>query len=172
MNGNFLRKARRCIFATILLFGIYSAAKLFLYSQRNYEGFCHGSDFRLNDQAKIDRAIEHFFRFYPKNEEELTRFLKFEGMRGLKIQPGNVPIPYKGVPEFKSVNENCCRVLSQPEDMEASRATLLDRITGSVSSFVQINYTLRYIDTHGIDHSQKAQTHYAINNCGLVWNKN
>ena len=172
MAGNFLKKARKCILATVLLFGVYGAAKVFFYSQRNYEGFCHGSDFLLNDQSKIDHAIEHFFRYYPKNEKELTEFLKFEGMRGLEIQPGNRPIPYKGVPEFKSVNENCCRVLSQPEDMETSNATLFDRITGSVSSYVQINYTIRYIDAHAINYSQKAQVTYAINNCGLVWNKN
>lgn len=169
---NNLTFTSKLFFLTAVLTCGFYGQKTFKYFYRNYQGYCGETDVRFSDPEKIDRAIEHLFIFYPKDERKLNRFLKMEGLSQLELSSKKKPLLYKGVPDFLKINEDCCRVVFRPTDVEAAPATIFEKMTGSVSSFVEIKYFLRYTDDLNKIHAKKSEVTYAINNCGVVWNKN
>lgn len=150
----------------------FQVCKIGFYSYRNYQGHCLETSLKTNDRTIINNAIANLFIYYPKDEKSLRYFLRASGASDSAISLSSKPINYGSIAEFTKLNNDCCQILSRPIDIEASPASFFERITGSVSSFVQVRYLLRYFDKAGQMQQRQMEVTYAVNNCGVVWNKN
>lgn len=167
-------KKRRSLWQTLIIMLLITIsmflAVLLYYSYRNFKGYCSATQTRLTDAEKIDRAIARLFVDYPKDERDLNHALKklHEPVSGASGQVN--PLLYRSLKDFKKLNVDCCTVLSEPDDSDAAPVALYDRISGGISSFVRINYKLRYVDEFGSERQEQLKATYAISNCGIVFN--
>jgi hypothetical protein len=157
-----------CVIALALLSIV--GYQLIYKGYSNYQGYCSGLRDPLSEDRKINMAIKYLMQFYPKDETELRRFIR--SSKGLAVSDtlNYAPVAYKSVEDFRKINKNCCRVLWQVVGVEDVPASLFDRIMGTKSSFVEIEYLLRYRDSVGVFYELNRRTVYPITNCGKVWN--
>lgn len=137
----------------------------------NFQAYCSATGKRLTDQEKIELAIISLLKYYPKTQHQLARYYDAE-TRPTKEQMNekSMPLLYRNVSDFKRLNPSCCQVTQQPDGFEFPRATILDRASGSKSSFVSIKFLLRFKGEDGHLISRQLRFTVAIKNCGLVWN--
>lgn len=156
----------------ILAGGLWFSALTIYRAYLNYGGYCLQNGRKISDNEKIRSAVDFLLNSrYPKNEERLKALLRSsDGKSGSDLDSAGTPIAYRDALDFIAVNRDCCQVLLQPRGIDFPPATFLDRITGQKSSFVEIQYFLRYVDNSGIAREEKRNLTVAIKNCGHVWN--
>lgn len=153
-----------------ILVCVWYAINLFRYGYRNYQGYCSQAQSQLSDSDRIDRAIEYLLKFYPKDEKALNILLEHEHAANSELLRKKNPIIYEGISDFKEKNDGCCNVLAQSDDIDAAPTTFLEKISGTGSFFVKVNYRIRYLDEFKNEKQQEAEVTYAISNCGVVSN--
>ncbi len=121
----------------------------------NYFGFCHASGRFLTDREKIDAAIEDAIAPYPPPLASLGNY------------PPTEPIPYASIAEFRRLNPDCCTLSKSAR--KAPDVSFLSRIKGTNSTYVLVNFLVRFRDEHGNPLSEPARTFSAITNCGHAW---
>ena len=158
------------------LFGIFLTATLLVMAKpvylgfQNYLGYCSRTSTRVPDEEKIRLAISFFLEYYPKDNSSLRRFLiNNENYSSKDATEKYKPITYLGIDHFKKTNPDCCQVLRQPKTFDIGPASLIDRVLGGKSSFVEIRYLLKYFDAAGNIKQSEDNVTVAITNCGYVW---
>ncbi len=122
---------------------------------RSYFGFCHAEGRYLSDAEKIDIGIEAALASYPP---PLARF---------DNHPPGYPIYYPSKEEFLRINPECCALTDSIR--EGQHVTFWSRLKGTNSTYVTVNYLVRYRDDSGKDVAEPASTARAISNCGHAW---
>lgn len=136
----------------------------------NYSGYCFEQGRYLSDAEKIDLAARNVMGFYRARIDYEKAREKRDISQG---RPGNeqpkVYIPYQDINEFFLLNPECCKVTKEFHDGDGFVAVeFWDRITGSVSDYVTVEYFVRYRDLQGLEHRELIKTHPIISNCGRV----
>ena len=121
----------------------------------NYFGFCHGSGRFLTEREKIDAAIEDAISPYPPPLASLGNY------------PPKDPIPYASIEEFRRLNPNCCTLSNSAR--KAPEVSFFSRVKGTNSTYVLVNFLVRFRDEDGNEVSEPASTFSAITNCGYAW---
>jgi hypothetical protein len=121
----------------------------------NYLGFCHGSGRFLTERQKIDAAIGGVIASYPPP------------LASLGIKPPADPIRYASIEEFRRLNPDCCRLSTSAR--LAPDVSFASRVKGTNSTYVLVDYLVRFRDEQGIEVSEFASTFSAIGNCGYTW---
>jgi hypothetical protein len=119
-----------------------------------YFGFCYSKGRFLSEREKIDAAIRDALYSYPP---PLT------SLRGAPKDS----IPYASVEEFRRINPDCCRLSNSARG--APDVSFLSRVQGTNSTYVLVDYLVRYRDEHGNVVSEHSSTFAAITNCGDAW---
>jgi hypothetical protein len=122
---------------------------------RTYFGFCHAAGRYVTDAEKINAGIDAALANYPP---PLAMFGNY---------PPKDPIHYESREEFLRVNPNCCALTNRIR--EGQRVTFLSRLKGTNSTYVTVDYLVRFRDESGNVVSQPAGTARAVTNCGDAW---
>jgi hypothetical protein len=120
-----------------------------------YFGFCPSRVGFLSDEEKIDSAIRDALYGYPPP------------LASHRNTPPRDLIPYGSVQEFRRVNPKCC-VLSKSA-RGAPDVSFWSRVQGMNSTYVLVDYLVRYRDERGNVVSEHGATFAAITNCGDAW---
>jgi len=144
--------------------------KLFYDGKRNYQGICSETQVKLSDAEKINLAIEALISYYPKDERVLNNFLREVANPESEKLSGKKPIPYKDLDDFHDYNKDCCEVLPQSKDIDSPPVNIIDRLSGSLSSFVKVKYKIRYFDEFRNKQKVASEVTYRISNCGYIHN--
>lgn len=134
----------------------------------NYVGYCHAEHRFLSDEEKINSAIEFALYGYPPSiskEIEVNVNGVFQKREHWYIPEH--PIKYQNLKEFMLINPECCRLSMQTG--EGGMPSLLDRITGYVSTYVIVKFKVRYLDEQQVEKYGDAGLAIAIKNCGQSW---
>lgn len=121
----------------------------------NYFGFCHATGRFLTDKEKIDIAIADAISSYPPPLASLGNY------------PPKDPIPYSSIEEFRRLNPNCCTLSNSAR--KAPDVSFLSRVQGTNSTYVLVDFVVRFRDERGNEVSEPAGTFSAISNCGHGW---
>jgi hypothetical protein len=121
----------------------------------NYFGFCHDSGRFLTERQKIDAAIEDAISPYSPPLASRGNY------------PPKDPIPYASIEEFRRLNPNCCALSTSAR--LAPDVSILSRAKGTNSTYVLVNFLVRFRDEYGAVVSEPASTFSAITNCGYAW---
>lgn len=149
------------VFAFLFGFGLY-VAKL------NYAGYCFAEDKYLSDAEKIRKAVEATLKNYPPSN--LIGY-RHDLQRDDQVpQPAGQVIHYSSVDEFYSLNPECCAVspVVAYKGSESYGAEFREKVTGTISGFVYMNYSVRYKDTNAVVQSIKVVSYLPISNCGEI----
>jgi hypothetical protein len=149
----------------LLLCGmVLGAVAVALYaSYLSYAGYCFSEHRYLLDEEKIRRVLnEVIFPGYPPS------ILERETHPGVytTFKPSR-PIPYTDVNEFYKLNQDCCSVRTQfGNEIADYEPSFWERLTGKASSFVRINYLVRYLDGFNLQKSTSWEQTIPVSNCG------
>jgi hypothetical protein len=120
-----------------------------------YFGYCHGSGRFLTDREKVDAAIGSAIASYPPTLASLGNY------------PPENPIRYASIEEFRRLNPDCCRLSETAPN--APEVSFLSRVQGSNSTYVHVDYLVRFRDKNGTEITERSGTFSAISNCGHAW---
>lgn len=140
----------------------------FWWTGMNYAGYCHAEHRFLSDEEKINSAIEFALYGYPPSISKEIE-LNVNGV-SQKREHWFIPehsIKYQDLNEFNKINPACCRLSMRTG--EGSMPSFLDRITGYVSTYVLVNFKVRYLDEHQVEKYGDAGIAVAVKNCGESW---
>lgn len=128
----------------------------------NYLGYCLEAGRYLTDEEKIRMAVTDVLKRYPP-----AVYPALVGTEKLRIgRPPVSPIHYLDVDDFLRLNPTCCSVSFMYRGSESIELRFLWRVAGAPSSFVNINYLVRYLNENNDPQSEKAKTIVPISNCG------
>ena len=137
-----------------------------------YTGYCHMEGKYLTDEEKVRASVADVLSHYPPSVVLRKHHpdAKIEG-----YLPPESPVYYRDVDEFLKLNPNCCVVspISVSKGMESTAPRFFERATGGVSSFVSMNYEVRYLDPSKEKKSVHVTGYLALSNCGIPvrwWN--
>ncbi len=133
----------------------------------NYNGYCHAEGRYLSDEEKINSAVQFVLDRYPPTISKQIE-VNDNGVvqkRDYWYAPEK-PVMYKDINDFKLINPECCRFSFRTGEGRAP--SVIDRITGYVSSYVIVSYKVRYIEEHSEKYAMDG-TAVAIKNCGRAW---
>lgn len=142
------------------LFFLLALIYLIYLAWMNYHGYCFEQKKYLSQQELQRSVIAALLKHYPPAVERSP-------IAGGWSQ--SVParfVPYQDVEHFLSSNPNCCSVSQTRKELEGSGATLMEKLTGTVVSFVDLNYTVRYWDKQNIFQESQIKSFQAVSNCG------
>ncbi len=132
----------------------------------NYTGYCHAEGRYLSDEEKIKSAVQYIVNsgsFSIKKQKNMT-------VNGVILEvddwyrPEN-PVKFKDEKEFFDANPSCCSLhLNEGEGISVN---FMDRITGYLSSYVHMEYKVKYIE-EGIEKFGEGEADIAIKNCGEI----
>lgn len=134
----------------------------------NYNGYCHAEGRYLSDEERINSAVQYVLASYPQSVSNVEVIVNDAFQRGPNWVKPKQTIKYKDVGEFLEINLNCCE-LSMALGVEAEPTSLLDRITGYISTFVIVRYKIRYLDDDNIEKYNDGGQAVSIKNCGQAW---
>jgi hypothetical protein len=140
----------------VIAYGAY----LGYLARLTYRGYCHAEGKYLTNEEKIRVALEDLLEKYP------PPVIRTPVSYGWSLDIPKNPIHYRGVDEFLAVNPDCCKVDPTEKFMEGGTLTLVERLTGTASSVVEVNYLVRYRRKDGTADSIKTTGRLHITNCG------
>jgi hypothetical protein len=161
LNGVFKRRLKRALLCIVLgaviVYGIYQGH----LARLTNTGYCHASEKYLTDEEKIRVALADLLKKYPPPviQKQIEPNVWHQSF------PNN-PIYYRNTDEFLSLNQNCCKVFPTEKFMEGGALTLVEKLTGTATSIVEVNYLVRYRREDGNAHAIKATSRLHITNCG------
>jgi hypothetical protein len=134
------------------------------YLTLSYKGFCWEENRFLSQYEKKIYAVRYILEHYPP-------VLAFHGNvgngeRAFYKRPDE-PIRYRSIEEFFRINPNCCSVVEK--GYKGFEPSVASKLTGSISSFVKVDFNVRYLDDKGKVSSKQHTMYLAISNCGHVW---
>jgi hypothetical protein len=134
------------------------------YLTLSYNGFCWEDGGFLSQEEKKIYAMGYILEHYPP-------VLGFHGNvgngeRSFYKRPDK-PIRYRSIEEFFRINPNCCSVVEK--GYKGFEPSVASKLTGSISSFVKVDFKVRYLDDKGKISSKQHTMYLAISNCGHVW---
>lgn len=125
-----------------------------------YNGYCRTENKYLTDDEKIKAAVSTILKIYPPAVIRTQ-----DGPHDWTLSAPKHPIYYRDLNEFFSVNSDCCEI-TKTRNSEEGIPTFMERLTGTVSAYMRINYEVRYVDSDGIQKSIPSSNHIPISNCG------
>lgn len=128
----------------------------------NYSGVCLPDGRVLSFDEKARRAIEQILKNYPLQ----PIVVPLESNRWTYIPRPETLIPYKGVDEFLSINPVCCKAIEY-RDLEEGLPGFMERATGTVSGYIQIEHQLRFTENDAIK-AVLVRNRPSISNCGRI----
>jgi hypothetical protein len=148
------------------------AAALFLlivlvgwWSGLNYAGYCHKESRFLSDQEMIDIAVAMALERYP------FTVAVYDGdgkeRKVIDVRAPQDAIRYSSAEEFWKENPSCCALAD--EVAGKLKMQLIDRLTGSIATFVTVNIKIKYRNKSGEVVVEPLRTYSAISNCGQEW---
>jgi hypothetical protein len=146
-TGTLRRKLLIALCAVVLALGVWPAPAYF--------GLCYSKGRFLTDREKIDVAIGDAIASYPPPLASLGNY------------PPKDPIRYTSIEEFRRVNPDCCALSKSAR--KAPDVSFLSRVKGTNSTYVTVNYLVRFRNERGNVVSEPAGTFSAITNCGHGW---
>lgn len=140
----------------------------FWWTGMNYAGYCHAEHRFLSDEEKIHSAVQFVLNRYPPsiskqidvNVNGVTQKIDHWYM------PEN-PVMYKDINDFMAINPGCCRLSLRTG--EGGAPSFLDRITGYVSTYVLVQFKVRFIDDKHVENFSNGGMAVAVKNCGDSW---
>lgn len=159
-------KVRKIIYKLILLTMITLVLVVIVILSLNYAGFCFAERRFLSDEEKIKIAIKYILSTYPPVID------LFEERNEIVVKIGRNtpadPIRYDSMEDFLSQNPSCCKIT---KTMERSGYTvrLEHKLLGSVNTFVELKFKVKYVDEKGIVRTAMKTRYVAVSNCGHPW---
>ncbi len=141
----------------VFIAGIYIA-------RLSYTGYCFSEGKYLSDQEKLRLVVVHVLKEYPPRL--IVTYSEEDKRNHAGPRPSGKVIAYQDVDEFLLVNTPCCEVTKARKEYENSGPTFMEKLTGTVSSFVGMDYWVRYWGDAGKAKSIKTLGFYPISNCG------
>lgn len=152
---------RRLKFGLVfLIFGV-AIAYLVHLARLVDSGYCFAAEKYLTEEEKIRVALVDLLKKYPP---PVIRTPVEPRVSSLSA-PKN-PIHYRDVDEFLSLNPDCCKVESAELSMEGGKLTLLEKLTGTATDIVVVNYLVRYRDDDNTERAIKTLESLRITSCG------
>ena len=141
----------------VIAYGTY----LGYLARLTYTGYCHAEGKYLTDEEKIRVAVTDLLTKYPppviQTQVEINVWHQ---------SVPNHPIHYRDVDQFLALNPDCCKVDPTEKFMEGGTLTLIEKLTGTATSVVEVNYLVRYRLDDGEEASIKTTSYLHITNCG------
>ncbi len=147
--------------------GLLGSASAFClwWTGMNYTGYCHAQGRYLGEDELINVAVREVLNHYPPTIVVHSEKIGNTGnTRQIYALPEN-PVFYADVNEFMQLNPNCCALSMRTG--EGRRPWFLDRIFGKISSYVLLEYSVRYVE-NGIEKNYPDSTAVAVENCGEI----
>ena len=120
--------------------------------------YCFSEGHFVSDQEMINAAIADEIRGIGR----LKTYVNLP-------DPGEQELPFAGVPNFKGLNPDCCRILTGDEERRALHLYgILDRVFGYYAVVVGLDYNLRYLDKQGIELQRATHSEVAVTSCGKI----
>lgn len=127
----------------------------------NYAGYCFSEGKYLTDEEKVRVAVADVLKLYPppviRTPVEPDVW---------KLSYPERPIYYRDVDEFLALNPSCCAISQVRNEHEGYRLGLLEKSSGKVTRFVDMNYAVRYFDAENKMQSIAVKGYLSISNCG------
>lgn len=137
-------------------YGVYIA-------RLSYSGYCFAEGRYLSDAEKVRVAVADVLKKYPPSVE-LRKHHPDAKIVG--YLPPEKPIFYRDVDEFLALNPGCCAITLRRKELEDSGARFEDKLTGTVSSFVGMDYWVLYWDDDNKEQAIKTEGYLPLSNCG------
>lgn len=142
------------LMAMILISGIY-------IGRMNYTGYCFAEGKYLTDKEKVRVAVADVMKLYPPPVIRTS-----VGPSTWNVDVPEKPIYYRDVDEFLALNPSCCAISYVRKELESTGPRFSDKATGAMSSFVDMNYIVRYFDVDNVVQSTAVKGFLPISNCG------
>ena len=159
---------RYLIWSAISVVFVFLFGYGFYIATLNYAGYCLAEDKYLSDTEKILKAVEATLKNY--SPPRLIGYRQDLQRDGQVPQPPGQVIHYRSVEEFYSINPECCAVspVVAYKGSESYGAEFREKVTGTISGFVYMNYSVRYTDTNAVVQTLKTTNYLPISNCGEI----
>ncbi len=154
---------RLLVWLGLLILCIFSVYVIYIGTM-NYKGYCFAQSKYLNEDEKIRVAVQDDLKKYPTNlywkRQADGSVLKF-------VKPVQT-IPYQDTNEFLKLNPQCCAISSVAGHAqgELHGSGFETKVTGVVSSFVAMNYLIRYTEMFNVVDVFVMKQDIPISNCG------
>jgi hypothetical protein len=165
MNINPMRLMNHIFPATVVVIVAVFAGAIY-GAKLSYDGYCFSQKRYLSDDEKIRLSLTRLLDIYPP--AVIRKPIESEGWsrKGWSISPPSDPIAYRDLEEFFLVNPDCCKVNPTEKYIEGGGLTLIERLTGTATSVIEVAYLVRYRDSNGVVQSVKTKTQLHITSCG------
>lgn len=152
MGKEKVKKHRKYILfgiAALVVFGL--GAKTYRDMHLQYNGVCLEKGRPLTDDEKIRAVLEEMNRSPMRS----VNFVSYKR------------VPFSSADQFLKDNPNCCTVEVR-ETQYNGNSWDDSKALGVYAGHVIINYTLHYLDEHGVEQQTADRMEFTIQNCGVV----